>query len=541
MGMFAYRVVRRGWLAAVVAISAGRVVPQFAASPAWAAQENAAPEKNENGSRDEDLPKDPFARGRALFQQGKLEEALTAFQQAEEKEPRDPIVKSWLGYVQYRLNRHDEAITTLNRAIELRGDRKPTSADLDIHINLGNAYLAKGETDRAIEAYRKAVELGGEVPGKHPEPHYNLGNALVKKGELDGALAAYQEAERQDPNDPLIQNNLGYVYERKHTLDPQNNPIDPAIEHYRKAVDAQPDNPAFQKNLAQALRKKEGTSEQGFEALKRAVELDPGDYFSWLALGEEYQKRNETDQAINAYKKAAALRPEEFNPHYNLGIIYLSPPLRNYGEAIKHLQEANRLKPQDERALSALGYASLRANRLEDAGNWYEKAFKVNPNLQDAHANAGVVYDRLGQSDRAIQHWQTAVRLNPEDVQARSLLAAGYLNKQRYEQAIAEYRQVLQRRSDDAASWVNLGFAQEKLTRFDEALASYQRAIRSNPNATVGATAHNNLGAIYQRRNEREKARQNYQRALQLDPNFQDARRNLEQLGQLERQTRRLR
>ena len=47
----------------------------------------------------------------------------------------------------------DEAVTELQKALELR----PDSAD--IHMHLGDLFLARGQTADAIVHYKKAVEL----------------------------------------------------------------------------------------------------------------------------------------------------------------------------------------------------------------------------------------------------------------------------------------------------------------------------------------------------------------------------------------------
>ena len=68
------------------------------------------------------------------------------------KDPKDAIVQSWLGFTLFKLNHQDEAITHLKTSIDL-------SPSADTANNLGNAYLAKGDTDEAIKAYQQAVNI----------------------------------------------------------------------------------------------------------------------------------------------------------------------------------------------------------------------------------------------------------------------------------------------------------------------------------------------------------------------------------------------
>ena len=511
------------------ALSAGLLVVTVAGVPA-----SAAPKKPAKPQPEAAAAKDPFTQAMAQFQAGKLEEAFASFQQAAALEPNDAIVQSWLGFISFRQRRYDDAVKYLNKSIQLNANNS------DTYNNLGNAYLAKGDTDAAIENYRKAVELVKDQPGKHADPYYNLGNALVKRGDVNAALSAFLEAEQQDPTDPLIQNNLGFVYERKHTQDPDANPIAPAVEHYRKAVERQPDNAVFQRNLGLAARKADGMRALAIQALKRAVQLDPKEYNSHLALAEEYQNAKQNNEAIAEYKAAVALRPDEFVPQYNLGLLYArlaresaSTAGRNaqYTNALTQLMQAEKLRPTDHRVLSALGWANYQIGRLDDAVKWYGKAIQAGPTgpeLQAAHANLGLVLEKLGETDEAIRHWKEALKLDGTDAPTRTLLAAAYLSKSQFAEAAQEYRDVVKLDPKDAGSYNNLGFALEKGGKTDEAILAYKQAIEINPRLAI---AYNNLGALYERQGQKELAKQNYAKAFQIDPKNEDAKRNLQRLG----------
>lgn len=525
----AYRNVRRGLWITAAAFGAGVLSPVAGGTPAWAAPAKGEA-KESKATRDPKTIKDPFTRGMEYFKQGNLAEALAAFQLEEKDNPKDPIVHSWIGFVQFKQARYDDAIKSLNRSVQLG----PNNADT--YNNLGNAYLADGQTDAAIEAYRQAVELIKDRPEKNADPYYNLGNALVKKGDLEGALDAFSQAEKISPDDPLIQNNLGYVYERKFAQDNQAPLLREAVEHYRAAVQKDPNNAVFQRNYGLAARRLDSEREAGIKALRRAVELDSKDYNAHLALAEEYQASN-PDQAIAEYRAAAALRPNEFVPRYNLGLLYarLAAELpagaaRNsrYQNAIAQLEAAVKIRPTDHRALSALGWANFKADRLEQAATYYGRAIQAAPDLQSAHANLGLVMDRLRKPDAAMQHWRDALRLDPADASTRALLASAYLSKRQYEEAVNHYQQVVKASNRDARSYNNLGFAYEKLGKMDEAIAAYKQAIEIDPRLAI---AHNNLGAAYERRGNPELARQYYQKARAIDPNFEDAKRNLQRLN----------
>ena len=67
--------------------------------------------------------------------------------------------------------------------------------DIDAYNNRGVAYAKKGEYDKAITDYNKAIELNPE----YARAYYNRGNAYAEKGEHDKATADYNKAIEIDP------------------------------------------------------------------------------------------------------------------------------------------------------------------------------------------------------------------------------------------------------------------------------------------------------------------------------------------------------
>lgn len=75
--------------------------------------------------------------------------------------------------------------------------------------NLGNLYSERGELDKAIAAYEKAVNSpSGNI---FAQPHYNLGNIYRDRGQIDQAVMKYRQAMAVDPNFPFAFQNLAVI------------------------------------------------------------------------------------------------------------------------------------------------------------------------------------------------------------------------------------------------------------------------------------------------------------------------------------------
>ena len=93
----------------------------------------------------------------------------------------------------------------------------------------GNAYSHKGEYDRAIEDFGKAIALNP----KYAKAYINRGNAYYHKGEYDRATKDYDKAIALDPKYALAYYNRGTAYSHK-------GEYDRAIKNYDKAIALNP-------------------------------------------------------------------------------------------------------------------------------------------------------------------------------------------------------------------------------------------------------------------------------------------------------------
>jgi tetratricopeptide (TPR) repeat protein len=91
--------------------------------------------------------------------------------------------------------------------------------------NLGAAYREKGEQDRAVADYGRALELNP----KYASAYNNRGVAYRDKGEYDRAVADYGRALELNPNDDDVYYNRGLAYRDK-------GEYDRAIADYSRAV-----------------------------------------------------------------------------------------------------------------------------------------------------------------------------------------------------------------------------------------------------------------------------------------------------------------
>ncbi|MEO8954326.1 MAG: tetratricopeptide repeat protein [Ktedonobacteraceae bacterium] len=131
-----------------------------------------------------------FEEGYELFEQGKYEEAIHAYDQAIRLNPNDEKAYNNKGYALENLKRYEEAIQSYDQAIRLN----PNYADA--YDNKGIALYNLKRYEEAIQAYDQAIRLNPN----HANAYNNKGAALFNLKRYEEAIQAYDQAIRLNPN-----------------------------------------------------------------------------------------------------------------------------------------------------------------------------------------------------------------------------------------------------------------------------------------------------------------------------------------------------
>ncbi len=96
--------------------------------------------------------------GRIYFMEGKWEDAYHAFSTCLEKYPENAELYRLRGLASFRMERYEDAVRDIEKAIEINPDRSI------YYVDLAKIYHAKGEREVCLQYYTKAIE-------KEPQNH----------------------------------------------------------------------------------------------------------------------------------------------------------------------------------------------------------------------------------------------------------------------------------------------------------------------------------------------------------------------------------
>ena len=143
--------------------------------------------------------------GAKLVEQGKIEEALKAFQKSVELDSNDAVSRLNLAYTYDRQGMAEKAISEYQRAIEL------SPSNLMAYNNLGVLYDKMGLYDEAIGEFQRALEIDPTDANALKNLESAKKNKTVME-EREGQIAELRREVEAHPENPKALYNLGRLY-----------------------------------------------------------------------------------------------------------------------------------------------------------------------------------------------------------------------------------------------------------------------------------------------------------------------------------------
>ncbi|MGA2206184.1 MAG: tetratricopeptide repeat protein [Terracidiphilus sp.] len=144
-----------------------------------------------------------------------------------DSQPESAVAWQLLAWAEYRLERYDEALSHINRALKVREEPRFELVRACILAEKGIRDQSKPELRLAESLFRAGLSKIGDDGGM---AHYNLGNVLSALREFPDAIQQYKLALKQEKNRPEIWKNLGSAYHESGDHESEMKCLDRALE-----------------------------------------------------------------------------------------------------------------------------------------------------------------------------------------------------------------------------------------------------------------------------------------------------------------------
>ena len=426
--------------------------------------------------------------------------------ESEQKEYNDLYEQ---GNYHYDNEEYDKAIEIFKKAVELNHDNE---------FNwqwLGSSYNQNGQYQEAINSLLKAVEL-------NPDDEFNwywLGRSYNDNEQYQDAINSGLKATQLNPDyaDNWLELGCSYC---------NNGQYQEAINSLLKAVELNPDSDSNWHWLGISYYENDQYQE-AIEPLLKAIELNPNDAGLYI-LGDVYRINGQYEEAIKYLSKEKELNPDGFYSWYELGEAYLNNG--QFQEAIETLLKAVELNPNNFESWHSLGWAYCNVGEyVASIGAFIEEA-KLNYNA-NAFYGIGYNFKYVNQYKEAIDAFTTAVELEPDNWLYWDELGKSYYLNEQYEEAVECFEKSIE--IGNFNSKYDLANAYLFLEDYDNAIDSYEKCIDdiNSYDDKISSYIWNNYGVALANLERTEEARNAYANAVRIDPDSEIARDNLNNIG----------
>jgi len=265
---------------------------------------------------------------------------------------------------------------------------------------LGSVYREMGNTQLAVEAFRKMMPLGDENATR---AYQQLIDTYRDAKQWPQATAVAREAVAKLPNN----RDLRLVLDSQ--IADQGDP-DKALADARTLLKGTPEDREIYIALAQMdSRLKRWTEAE--EAIAKAYQLStkPEDkqYVDFMR-GSMYERQKKYDEAEQAFKRVLSQDPQNATALNYLGYMLADRGVR-MDEAISYIKKAVQLDPSNGAYLDSLGWAYFKMGNYDQAEEQLRKAsdrIGSDPTIQE---HLGDLYQKTGRLKLAAAHWERAV------------------------------------------------------------------------------------------------------------------------------------
>ena len=472
-------------------------------------------------------------QARNYSNQGKLEEAVSAYKKALEMASREWEREN----VERQLMRLYRRQGTLEEV--LKEAEKDGTLTFAMQAELARHYRNKGESEKAISAYKQALDMTTQ--------NYERGNIAielmqeyVQVGENDLAVELYESASQSDSGSmSMTHGSSGFVVmfsgdrERDSLIKAfrSHNTLMDLKTLFEKRLEENANNPAALEMIAEIYRN-EDKHEKAATAYQALCKAEPSNVRSFYYAATAFNKSGQPELASTLLSQGeAALSSNSRNRDMwflmALGSICFDGEM--YTPAITFFKDAVAISGsrsrggsnwEQERLYEMLGKSYRATEQYEEAIKAYQQMANVSGNSnmkQEAEKMIREIYREGNLYATRIPKQLKKLEENPDDIDARLALAKDYVSSGKVEEGIAEYEKLSELQPNNAEWYKVTGTLYRKIRhpdkpeRLTKAAAAYQKAIALEPTVY---TSYSQLADTYKKAEDLSKAEAVYRRAL---------------------------
>ncbi|WP_230530653.1 tetratricopeptide repeat protein [Microvirga roseola] len=373
-----------------------------------------------------------------------------------------------------------------------------------------------GNTKEAEKRFKAAYE--GERNTLQVVDAY--GRFLAKQGKRDEALKVYQTFDETVPRHPIVRTAMEALKEGKPLKPLVSNPQEGAAELlYGLGV----------------VGNTQGDELTAIIYLQLGLALDPDHSLALVTLGDVYERLKQYEQANAVFDRIPKDAPVRASADIAIGQNY--ELMERGDEAISHLQQLMKERPDDVEVVMALGNVQRSRKKFAEAAETYSKAIDLIGEPDKGHwilfFYRGTSYERAKQWDKAEADLKKALELVPDTLPAGKAQVLNYLayswvdQNMNIDEAFKMLKQAVELAPRDGMILDSLGWAYYRMGRYEDAVRELEKAVELKAG---DATINDHLGDAYWKVGRKLEAKFQWNHAKDSDPEPEDLAKILKKI-----------
>ncbi|RKU18681.1 hypothetical protein C6503_09090 [Candidatus Poribacteria bacterium] len=483
-------------------------------------------------------------QARNYSNQGKFDEAVAAYKKALEMATRDWEREN----VERQMMRLYRRQGTLEEV--LKEAEKNDTLTFTMQAELARHYRNKGESEKAINAYKQALDMTTQSYERR-NIAIELLQEYVQIGEDDLAIELYESASQSDSGSmSMTSGSSGFIV--MFSGDRERDSLIKAFRSHRtlvelkalfeKKLEENANNPAALEMIAEIYRN-EDKHEKAAAAYQALCKAQPsnvrGFYYAAAALNKNGQPELAND-LLNQGETALSSSSKKQDMWFLMSLGSICFEGEMYTPAITFFKDAVIISGSRSRGGSnweqeilyeMLGKSYRATEQYEEAIKAYQQMANVSRNShkkREAEKAINEIYREGNLYETRIPKQLKKLEENPDDIDTRLALAKDYVSSGKVEEGIAAYEKLSELQPNNAEWHKVIGSLYRKIRHPDKperlmkAAAAYEKAIALEPTSYI---SYSQLADTYKKAENLAKAEAVYRRALEapLTPKEHDS------------------
>ena len=260
--------------------------------------------------------------------------------------------------------------------------------------------------------------------------------------------------------------------------------------------------------------------------IKRVAVEHNSDATLLCELGKLEFLMGEFSEAKNYLVSAITLNADNFEPHYQLGLVLLKEGAA--GEAMPLFRQACELKPDFGLGHFYWGLSLYNTGHLAGALGQFRAAIKTDKSLFTAMYYSGLVNQSLNELEEARQDFNHTIAAEPDFAPAHNALGTTLLRLGKIPESILAFEKACKLKPDFAMAHFNLAIVLAISNQFEKAQKHYREALNNSEiSAAQRGLIYNNLGIMLVQMQQWETAYEYLRQAKTIAPHLVEVHINL--------------